>query len=36
MNAAVRDFFSDKSNRDDRRGAHAHIRVEAWRLRSGE
>jgi len=33
LNAALLAFFKDKNKRDQRRDAHAHVRVEAWRLR---
>jgi hypothetical protein len=31
LSAALLGFFSDKSNREKRRDAHAHVRVEIWR-----
>jgi hypothetical protein len=31
LNNALLGFFSDKSNRDRRRDAHKHFRVEVWR-----
>jgi hypothetical protein len=32
LNAALLGFFSDKTNREKRRDAHAHLRAEIWRL----
>jgi hypothetical protein len=31
LNAALLGFFSDSSNRNQRRDAHAHLRCEIWR-----
>lgn len=31
LNNALLGFFSDRSNREKRRDAHAHFRVEIWR-----
>lgn len=33
INAALLGFFSDRSNREKRRDAHTHLRVEAWRVK---
>jgi hypothetical protein len=32
LNAALLSFFKDKNNRHQRRDAHAHVRVEIWRI----
>ena len=32
LNNALLGFFSDKSNRERRRDAHAHFRAEVWRI----
>jgi len=33
LSNALLGFFSDKSNRERRRDAHAQLRVEIWRLK---
>jgi hypothetical protein len=33
LNNALLGFFSDKSNRERRRDAHAHLRCEIWRVK---
>lgn len=33
LNSALLSFFSDSNKRQQRRDAHAHLRVEIWRLK---
>ncbi|MBS1841307.1 MAG: hypothetical protein JSS69_05775 [Acidobacteria bacterium] len=33
LNNALLGFFSDKNRRKERREAHAHLRVEIWRVK---
>lgn len=35
LNAALLGFFSDRSNRENRRDAHQHLTAEIWRLPKG-
>lgn len=34
LSNALLGFFSDKSNRDRRRDAHAHLRCDIWRVKT--
>ena len=34
LSAALLGFFSDRSNREKRRDAHAHLHCEIWRIKS--